>query len=77
MDYKKMTLDDIIAWCKANSQVDWLKSTAKKTFPTEDGGTRKITFIEIKRAFCEVFMPEIMPKAEPKQPTMWDRINAL
>lgn len=76
MDYKKMTLDDIIAWCKANNQVEWLKATAAKTFPTEEG-TRKITFIEIKRAFAAMFMPEIMPKAEPKQPSMWDRINAL
>lgn len=24
-------LEDIIAWCQANNQVDWLKTTAKKT----------------------------------------------
>ena len=26
--YKDWTLDDIIAWCQANKQVDWLKTVA-------------------------------------------------
>ena len=77
MTYNKITLDDIIDYCKANAQTAWLKEEAKRTFPTEEGGTRKITFIELKRAFVLKFMPEIAPKAAPKGPSMWDRINAL
>ena len=30
MDYKKANIEDIIAWCKANNQVEWLKATAAK-----------------------------------------------
>lgn len=33
MDFKSMTLEDIMAWCKANNQVDWLKSAATKKVP--------------------------------------------
>lgn len=67
LDYKKMNLDDIIDWCVANNEVDWLKkqSAAHKTF------------IEIKVAFAKKFMPEIMPVAKAKKPTMYDKINAL
>ena len=30
MDYKKMDIKDIIAWCKANNQVEWLKAEVAK-----------------------------------------------
>lgn len=33
MDFKKMKIEDIIAWCVANKQVDWLKAEAAKTVP--------------------------------------------
>ena len=33
MDYKSMKIEDIIAWCKANNQVDWLKAEATKKVP--------------------------------------------
>ena len=29
-EYKDWTLEDIIEWCKANNQVEWLKTTAAK-----------------------------------------------
>lgn len=96
MNFKTMRLDDIIDWCKANNQVEWLKTTANKTSTMKvyprvrvDGKiitdrtaepTLKevpITFIELKMAFVEKFMPEIAPKAEPKAPTMYERIKAL
>lgn len=76
MNYKTMKIEDIIEWCKANGQVAWLKETAAKTFPTESG-TRNITFIEIKIAFAQKFMPEIMPKGKPKKPTMYELIAKL
>lgn len=38
---------------------------------------RPITFIQIKIAFCEKFMPEIMPKKKDKKPSMYDLIASL
>lgn len=29
-DYRDWNIDDIIAWCQANGQVEWLKTTAAK-----------------------------------------------
>lgn len=29
-DYRDWNIDDIIAWCQANNQVAWLKTTAAK-----------------------------------------------
>ena len=77
MDYKSMKIENIIEWCKANGQVAWLKEIAAKKIPTKDGGTRSISFIEIKVAFAQKFMPEIMPKSKPKQPTMYELIANL
>ena len=36
-----------------------------------------ITFIQIKRAFCEKFMPEILPVAKDKKKTMYELIAEL
>lgn len=38
---------------------------------------RNISFIEIKQAFCEKFMPELLPEAKEKKPSMYDIIAAL
>jgi tRNA/tmRNA/rRNA uracil-C5-methylase (TrmA/RlmC/RlmD family) len=101
MNYKKMTINDIIAWCKANNQVEWLKAevnkkTSQKVYPKKtiinaDGKKVKradkdqpytlvekdITFVQIKKEFAEKFMPEILPVAKEKKPTMKDMIAAL
>lgn len=108
MDYKTASLDEIIEWCKANNQVEWLKAKAQektecKIYPKititevdkETGETiekkkvdktatptiemRPITFMQIKLAFFEKFMPEFIPtaKEKPKKATMYDKIAAL
>ena len=77
MDYKKMKIEDIIAWCVANKETEWLKKTAAITYPTKDGKQRKISFIEIKLLFCQKFMADIMPKAKEKKPTIYEMIEAL
>ena len=76
MDYQHMKIEHIIEWCKANNQVEWLKETASKTYPTEKG-ERKISFIELKIQFVKKFMPEIAPKAQNKKPSMYELIDAL
>lgn len=97
MDYKKMNIEDIIAWCKEHGEVEWLKATAAKeveykVYPkvkNESGKMvadksatptiemRPISFIQIKIAFCEKFMPEIIPHAKEKKVSMYDLIKAL
>ena len=73
MDYKKLTFNDIVAWCKANNQVEWLKAEVNKKV-----GDRDITFIELKKNFAAMFMPEILPVAtKAKKPTMKDIAAAL
>lgn len=92
LNYKDMTIDDIIAWCQANNQTEWLKEVGArkvlcKVYPKVNGKAdktqapkieqRKITFIQIKKAFVNQFMPEIAPKAKEKEPTMYEKIAAL
>jgi hypothetical protein len=38
---------------------------------------RPISFIQLKIEFVKKFMPNIMPKAKSKKPTMFDKIKAL
>jgi hypothetical protein len=80
MNYKKMNFNDIVEWCKANNQVEWLKQTVGKTVVYEKDGmemARTITFIEIKKEFAAKFMPEILPVAKEKKPSMFDIIAGL
>ena len=77
MNYKDMKIEDIIEYCQKHNKVDWLKTAAAKTFKTEDGKERRISFIELKLAFVKEFMPEIAPKAQAKKPSMYDLIANL
>lgn len=69
MDYKTLTFEQIVAWCKANKKTAWLKEYA--------AANPKISFLVLKKAFCEEFMPEIIPAAKAKKPSMADIIAAL
>lgn len=77
MSYKDMKIEDIIDWCTKHDAVDWLKETAAKTYKTEDGKERRISFIELKLEFVKKFMPEIAPKAQAKKPSMYELIAKL
>lgn len=72
LNYKTMTIDDIIDWCKENGKKDWLKA-----FAAPDKKGKKPTFFQIRKAFCTKFMPEIIPTAKPKEPNMYDKIDNL
>lgn len=108
MDFKTMTIEDIIKWCQENNQVEWLKETAKKkttckvyprkkiekTTTDKDGNEitktisvvdkskpyteeeRPISFVEIKTAFCDKFMPELVHQKK-KKATMYELIANL
>lgn len=92
MDFKTMTIEDIINWCTANNQTAWLKAKAAekvacKVYPKVNGKAdktqapvtemRKITFIQIKTDFVNKFMPELAPKAANKKKSMYDLIAEL
>lgn len=81
MDYKHIDFPYIVNWCKENKQTEWLKDVVNSQVPVdkEDAskGMRDITFIEVKRIFCEKFMKELLPVAKPKKPSMKDIVNAL
>jgi len=49
---------------------------ADKTSPKEKFKV-PITYVQIKVAFCEKFMPEIMPKKAERKPNMYDIIGEL
>lgn len=73
MNYKTMKFEDILAWCKQNNQIDWLKAKVnERVKDKETGEMRDISFIEVKRAFCEMFMPNILPVAKSGRKTMKD-----
>lgn len=81
-----------VAWLKefAAKQIPYEKYP-RKTVIREDGkkvavadktqpytiAYRKPSFIEIKMAFVEKFMPEIAPEKKEAKPTMYDIIAAL
>lgn len=93
MNFKTMNLDDIINWCQANNQIEWLKAEAArmmpcKVYPKGENGKkdksakpsvemRPITFIQIKTDFVNKFMPEIAPQKKMRAPSMYDRIKLL
>ena len=67
LDYKTCKGEDIMKWCAANNQVDWLKNVA----------TVYTTFFSLRKIFFETFMPEAIPHRKPKKDTLWDKIAAM
>lgn len=56
-----------------NGKQIWI---ADKNSPIEKV-KQPITFVQLKYSFCEKFMPEIIPAAKKKAPTMYDKIANL
>ena len=77
---KEIDLKYIIDYVQHQGQYDtqWLKDTAKKEMPPDkNGNPRKITFFELRNDFVKKYMPELLPKPKPKEPTMYELIDAL
>lgn len=82
MDFKTMTIEDIIAWCQQNGKVDWLKAKAQekreyKVYPKvkgEDGKMKadktQAPTIEMRPiSFIQIkkdFVETFMPEIAPK-----------
>ena len=83
MEWKTMTIDDIIDWCQANNQVAWLKATAaqkttQKRYPRVKGEDGKYTVdktqepkvVETPITFIELktkFVETFMPELLPQK----------
>lgn len=73
VDFMKCNLDDIIEDAKENDRVAELKAMANKKGSTG----KKVSFIELKRAYYSKFYKKMIPVAKPKEPTMWEKIGSL
>ena len=64
-DYKKCKVDEIIAYCEAAGEVEWLKKTNEENK----------SFFQLRKAFYIKFAPAMSPVKSKK--TYKDRIAAL
>lgn len=73
LTYFNMDGDYIIEWCEKNNQKEWLKKIAAST--NEKGNP--ISYLEVKRAFCKTFMPELCPPDKVKKVGFFERVKSL
>ena len=69
MEYKTLTFEQIVAWCKVNKKTAWLKDYAK--------ANPDFSYLVLKKDFCKEFMPELIPQAKAKKPSMAEIIASL
>ena len=63
MDYKMMKYQNIEDWCFENGKEDWL----------EEQLNNGMSFLQLKEAFVDKFMPNIKPPKKPKTLSMKER----
>jgi hypothetical protein len=63
---------------QGQAAIDWLNELLEKEVPANKKGERRqISFIEVRNEFVRKYMPEIMPKAKPKEPSMKEYFASL
>lgn len=68
-DYKTITLEDMVTYIEENAPQDkaWFKQEAfVKTVNKKEKTISKYNHLKAKRAFCQRYMPEIIPVAKEK-----------
>ena len=79
-DIKELTYDYIEEYvaAKGKDDIEWLVSHLdKEVKPDKKGNKRRISFIELRKEFILKYIPELMPEKKPKEPTMYERMEAL
>ena len=74
-DYNKITLGDMVQYIEEKHPEDknWFKKSAFVTKESKEGKkTQVYNHLKAKRAFCQKYMPEIIPVAKPKEPKKSD-----
>lgn len=70
MDYKRMKLEDMMKYIEENVPQDksWFKAIAFEDIKHKDGTVEKTySHLKARKAFCERYMPEIIPVAKKKE----------
>lgn len=76
LDYKHLDFPFIKKWLEENNEQAWFKKLWIDY--TTEHNVKKPPFVVIKRAFCEKFMPDMLPKApKSKSISMEDWFNTL
>ena len=65
--FRTIKLEDMMAYIEKNAPQDknWFKGIAIET----DGEKQSYNHFKARQAFCEKYMPEIIPVSKPKEPT--------
>jgi len=77
VDYKNCSLQDLVDMAREEGHISYLKTLAEKTYKTEDGKKRKISFFEIKKAYYTKYHEDALPVAKTKKKTMYDILAEL
>lgn len=77
-DIKELKFEMIFEYCKRNiADLEWLQNTMNPKEPAaEDGKTKKPTFIQLRKAFAEKYMPHLIPEKKEPKPTMYELVSA-
>ena len=69
-DYKSMILEEMVTYIKKNAPKDkeWFLGEDYVYKTTKDGRKKVYNHLKAKKAFCERYMPEIIPVAKEKAP---------
>lgn len=70
-NYKKITFEDMVDYIETKAPKDkaWFKENA---FALDKFGNYKYNHLKAKKAFCERYMPEIIPPKKEKAPNKTD-----
>ena len=70
-NYKKITFEDMVEYIEKNAPKDkaWFKETA---MVVDKKGNYRYNHLKAKKAFCERYMPEIIPQKKEAKPNKSD-----
>ena len=71
-NFRTIKLEDMMSYIEKNAPQDkqWFKSIAIEIRETKDGEEKEVyNHFNARQAFCERYMPEIIPVSKPKEPT--------
>lgn len=69
VDFKKITKEDMVNYILEYAPEDkaWFKQVVIDNNKDDKNKNKRISFIAIKRAFCERYNPSLIPKAKNKE----------
>lgn len=73
-DYKTIKLEEMVDYIEKNAPQDkaWFKKIAYADRKTKEGTKKVYNHLKAKKAFCEKYMPEIIPVAKEPEPKASD-----